>query len=1181
MHSQRDDMCWVAKPSNLPPPDAKLVVVEASAGTGKTFFLEHRVVDLLIEQNATLPQILVVTFTEKATAELRRRIRDIVDTIERSELSADDLASDAPLWRVDSSVRKRLAAARAEFGQAAIFTIHGFCQRMLVEDAFTAGRLFEQQRVADEAAFERAFYSLLREELACEPHARALLQRYLEGSGSVEELFKVMLGCARKSHCEMRQAPTADRLLQARDTIVSVHANNEWTSIAARIKTSPSRKAADTRWVNIVERLLVLPQVASDGAVFDAADGCIGDALWLLGGTAAEAIASSPQLVAALATLATSVSLEAFLVAQWLPRALERMAAAKAELAQFDYQDLLNHLWEALNGPGGERLASSIRTKFPWALIDEFQDTDDVQWNIFRRIWLHDDARGLTIVGDPKQSIYSFRGADVEVYLKARRELLQAGACEVVLSENQRSTRQVVDAVNLLLGVGTISPMFDSSVTYETPSKASGRVVASDDGPAVTVLCPPGIVKGRAKSNERVMFGAAIADEIEKLLAQPPTWIERGVTRVVGACDIMVLTRSSDQGDAMAQLLSARGVSTSRVQQERLFVTQEARELRDIFEAIERPRDRAARLRALRSRFFAVPWNQVAELGSVPDHHPLYALLTHWQRLADLRRFDSLFHSLVEDSGLATRTIALGAAERVLVNTQHVLDLLAESTAARPMEFHEVCELLRSWIASGETSRDDELDVQKVETDGDAVQIMTVHRAKGLEAAVVFLYGGDRPPPTRSRVATFRQDGRRKLAVGKKHPAPIQALIDTDIDQENRRLLYVAMTRAKLRLYLCRYTTLPDLAAFHYLVAPLHALVNQIGKAPVSSLLRLSSVDEPASTIAIADGSGNDSDSDEVNSASSVASEPVVKLLRSLELPQVEEFQLALGPFEGRLPRRQTHGELLSYSKLSRQAYAMAAASAVATSVVDSQLVLHKELGDESSSDSPLDPDQLPPGAESGLFVHDLLEQTIKAMQNGLLDASVHASAFSTYPLIRDIAQRAAAKRNIVLPGHIDHGLRMAHRMLNDDIVIDDNTSLPPLIRAQQLASEVEFWFPASDDSTVRFVRGSIDAIASWNARDLWIVDYKTDSLGDSLATIDILRQRAQLKIDDKYGLQAAVYTEAVTRMITADQRIAGTLFCFVRYGIFIQVAISSSELNQVAQRWRADSSNAGERSRP
>lgn len=147
----------VARPASLPAASDKLVVVEASAGTGKTFFLEHRVVDLILA-GAELSQLLLVTFTEKAVAELRLRIRDLLDRLARAD-------ADAPgesVWEIDDDARRRLRAAVTAFDHAPIFTIHGFCHRVLVEDAFAARRLFEQQQVADEVAFDAAFGALLR-----------------------------------------------------------------------------------------------------------------------------------------------------------------------------------------------------------------------------------------------------------------------------------------------------------------------------------------------------------------------------------------------------------------------------------------------------------------------------------------------------------------------------------------------------------------------------------------------------------------------------------------------------------------------------------------------------------------------------------------------------------------------------------------------------------------------------------------------------------------------------------------------------------------------------------------------------------------------------------------------------------------------------------------------------------
>src|SRR5207237_8641815 len=145
------------RPDVPPPASEKLVVVEASAGTGKTFFLEHRVVDLIVDGVAELPQILLVTFTDKAVAELRLRVRDLLDRVARQ--TRDD---DAPsCWDIDDAARARLRAAIHSFDRVPIYTIHGFCQRVLVEDAFAARRMFEQTQVTDEVAFDLAFDALL------------------------------------------------------------------------------------------------------------------------------------------------------------------------------------------------------------------------------------------------------------------------------------------------------------------------------------------------------------------------------------------------------------------------------------------------------------------------------------------------------------------------------------------------------------------------------------------------------------------------------------------------------------------------------------------------------------------------------------------------------------------------------------------------------------------------------------------------------------------------------------------------------------------------------------------------------------------------------------------------------------------------------------------------------------
>jgi hypothetical protein len=208
-------MIRVARPPALPPADARLVVVEASAGTGKTYFLEHRVVDLILA-GAELGEILLVTFTDKAVAELRLRIRDLLDRLSRAPAPAGEAEA---AWLIDDDARRRLRAAVTAFDHAPIFTIHGFCHRILIEDAFSARRLFEQTQIADEIAFDAAFGALLRERFAYRSPDRELLAAFLQTrtpSGAPRTVDaergcgarSIPRRCARRwSSCARRSAP--------------------------------------------------------------------------------------------------------------------------------------------------------------------------------------------------------------------------------------------------------------------------------------------------------------------------------------------------------------------------------------------------------------------------------------------------------------------------------------------------------------------------------------------------------------------------------------------------------------------------------------------------------------------------------------------------------------------------------------------------------------------------------------------------------------------------------------------------------------------------------------------------------------------------------------------------------------------------------------------------------------
>jgi exodeoxyribonuclease V beta subunit len=1121
------DAIRVARPVALPPADARLVVVEASAGTGKTFFLEHRVVDLILA-GAELGQILLVTFTDKAVAELRLRIRDLLDRLSRVQVSAADAG---PAWRIDDDARRRLRAAVTAFDHAPIFTIHGFCHRILIEDAFSARRLFEQTQVADEVAFDAAFGALLRERFAYRSPDRELLAAFLQTrapSGAprtVDALRALLLGCVRAG-ARLRRPLDPEAV---RTTLVQLRA--AFGSEAARAAVL-GHLSSERRWLpdRLAEIAAALETCGDDDPAPHqlVAIDAVRDAAELI---ASRAQKLPPEVAAAVRGVATTMSLDEAIAAQMLPAILARIGEDKAEHGQFDYDDMLELVWAALTGPRRHELAARLRERTPWAMIDELQDTDPVQWNIFRTVWMHPEAHGLTIVGDPKQAIYGFRGADVETYLAARDEMLRADATRVVLDVNRRSTEPLVSAVNQIL-VGTLGlPLLSGKISYDEPVRASGDVVCDDVRPAVTVFHLQSSGKGQTDAN-RVALCGAIGDAIEALRAAPPVWRVRGVVRPFALDQVMVLTRSNRESAEIAAALRARGLACALVEPERLFKTREAVELACVLAAVAAPRDRSARMRALRTRFFDVPWSELMRVVDAPDHHPAIARIYDWAQLASRRAYEALFRRLVEDSRFAERAIVLGGGERALTNTWHLIELLLAEVARSRSDLHELVTQLRRWIAD-DTSHPDERDVQRTETDGDAVRVLTIHKAKGLEAPYVFLFGGLTGGP-KSPVHTLRDATGRALIIGKADPVT-QQLLDVEADAENQRLAYVALTRAQVRLYLPLYgdNALGKTAMYQPIQ---RCLAPWIGP-------RSPSVRALFETVAVPVG------------GRAPATPPGDALARfAPPLPPAPAALAPLAPLRGGLT-------MLSYTRLAHDA-----GTAVVAAHPGDALAIDPAEFDIDESDEPTAPaaaTDLPPGPDSGLFLHDVLEVVDLETVRRALDAADWAGMPEVAMQITDKA-RERGIAEIYLP----HAASLLHRALTAPLDLVDGTTLPPLTEASALAREVEFGYPIPSAGAavpvihaptspwpVRgLVKGFIDALIVWDD-ELWVLDYKSDLLvGDDLPAL------AQRRVRERYAVQARLYAIAADRL-RGRRRLAGLLFAFLRHGITVPVRVAGDAL--------------------
>lgn len=693
-------------------------VVEASAGTGKTHTLASLYVRLLVEQRLSPAQVLVVTFTNAATAELRDRLR-------RRLRGARDVlagaASDDPFLQGLKAARpapledaRWLTEALRDFDEAAISTIHGFCQRVLARQAFEGGVPFDVELVADRQPYV--------EDLATDFWARRFYH-------------------APRALLEQVKAEGIDLALLSR--------------IADRATAERG-----------------LPVIPGAGEV--ATDPVTG----LLGELVEEARRELPQ----------------------------RLAAAHAQ----SFDDLVHRLDEALAGPRGGDLAQALRGSYRAALVDESQDTDAVQHRIFARIFA---GAPLFLIGDPKQAIYSFRGADVGAYLDAARAL---GDARFTLATNYRSDAGLVRALNALFLRGGSRPFLQEGIDYVPVSAARGGPSALEVPRDPTRAIPfrvlfarrppkaPGARKGRdyiTKGEGNPLAREGTAADIARLLASGATLHGRPVH----AGDIAVLTRKNAEAEELQRSLTTYGIPSVLQTDASVFESPEASHLEQLLVAALEPARGSAVRAALATPLFGLTSDDLLDLDEREDlweerAMALRGLADDWQ----VRGFLPAFRRFLERQGIVPRLLGQQGGERQLTNLLHVAELLEEAARAQ----HLGPAGLAAWL--GHTRRTGnareiarEAALVRLESDESAVKLVTIHKSKGLEYPIVycpFLWDG-RLASREKRLLLVHdpaQGGQRVLDL--RAPADKAAALkraEAETAAENARLLYVALTRAR------------------------------------------------------------------------------------------------------------------------------------------------------------------------------------------------------------------------------------------------------------------------------------------------------------------------------------------------------------------------------------------------
>ncbi len=784
-------------------------LVEASAGSGKTWNLSALFLRLVLE-GLPVERILVVTFTNAATEELRGRVRErlraCLRRLEGGPAEDDDelVARLAARHGGDPQAPLRLRAALAGMDEAAIHTIHAFCRRVLQEHAFATRVELDAEILEDEAEpLRRVARDWWRARAAELPER--LFAALAAGGGGWDGPDALLAALA----------PYLEREIEVR-----VPDPRGLDALLAELE-GLAREAADLAAGEDLERLVetVAGRVVKQGPFRDeawkeralwAAEGFLGGtAAWppaLAAGTVAAHLKKRPRaempdsrlLVLGDRILACQEALHGAFLREALEGLRARWAAWRRERGVLTQHDLLERVREALDGEGGAALARRLAERWPVAMVDEFQDTDPVQYAVFER--LAHAGQAQVLIGDPKQAIYAFRGADIHAYLAARRAVPPER--RLSLPWNWRSSPAAVAAVNAIFGAHDNPFALAERIGFEPASCPEGRevepCVLPDGGPEAGLVLwrmPPREDGKRweSKAEAEARIAAGLAGHVAGLLAAAREGRARIGERALAPRDLAVLVPTHAHARLVREALARVGVASAYVGRDSVWATPEAEWLELVLAALLDPADGRAARRVLLHPVPALPLAEVAAWLDDPLRWErwLEALAEGrevWARAGFLPAFQRLLALL----GLPARVLARPGGERALTN----LLQLAELTQAAGRRHHGPDEVL-AWFA-GERAAPGPGDeaLLRLESDESLVRVLTVHRAKGLEFPVVYLpfsWGASEPGPV-------YHDADGRLVYDCTPGAEGRAWREHLAEQV--RLLYVALTRAVHRTYL-------------------------------------------------------------------------------------------------------------------------------------------------------------------------------------------------------------------------------------------------------------------------------------------------------------------------------------------------------------------------------------------
>ncbi len=1102
-------------------------LIEASAGTGKTYTITILILRLILEKGFTIDKILVVTFTDAATEELRDRVRhrlsDAKTAFELGESSDDVLQS----LILNSTNRKdaifRLEQAIHGFDEAAIFTIHSFCKQMLQENAFESGSLFETELLKDQSSLLREivedfwrqhfyessplFISYLIDNKFNTP---AQLLNVLNDGRYVGQPFlkiipeqKIVPLTTQEEHFYTALAETQELWKSQATEIEELLLNS------SELNGNKYRKSSIPIWCNNLNQFcnaqlnsLTLPdkfeKFTTSGIIEGVKKNKIPpkhdffDVCEKLQQTQKPIADNFQQHLLALKLKLLNIADESL-----------RQKKHQHQVLSFD--DLLINLYEALKGRNAQSLIKLIRRKFQAALIDEFQDTDPVQYNIFHTIF-GSDEQILFLIGDPKQAIYSFRGADIFTYMSAYHHAQQ----RYTLPTNWRSEPDLIKAVNNLFEKTTNPFMFKDipflPVQAQKDNNKECLKIENKSLPPLQIWlakrdsCLPKKPIPKKWANQQIPF--SVGSEIARLLMLGQQALIGN--RPIIAGDIAVLVRSHKQARQIQKALIQLQIPSVLFSKESIFVSHEIMEIDRILQAVAAPHNESLIKAALTTDMLGFSGSDLHNL--IEDDYAWQNYLSRFQYYHFVWRnvgFVQMFRKLLLREQVQSRLLSYHNGERRLTNVLHTAEILQEIAVQQNLSISGLTQWLS--LQRYQQAESDEQQL-RLESDENLVKIVTIHKSKGLEYPIVFcpyIWDGNLHNNKKNSFTFHDKNDALTLDLGSDNQVEHRELAKQEEEAENLRLFYVAVTRAKHRCYL------------------IWGAFKEASNSPLAHLLHPNIKDiEKTDDVSIAEDLQHLDDSIQVSDLPTD--------ITSYHRPIESREKLKARRFTGRIDKT---WRVSSFSALSRKIIRVKQ-KAIDKPDYDEITVIKPYVGKIQSDKNHIF--SFPRGARAGNFMHALFENLdFTAPNSEMINQQLTKFGYD--------AQRWAT---VIM--------ELVNNVVQTKLESPD-LSLSKISRDKRL-NELEFYYPLSritpeglesifkefginidnlDFTSVRgFMKGYIDMIFCWKDR-YYIVDYKSNLLGinaddyEPSKLTEVMRREA-------YFLQYYIYTVALHRYLSA-----------------------------------------------